>query len=285
MILHVNRADTVDRYLSMGSIVPEPILALLSSHSYMLLVSGIAYLIELVAPLSSELLAVDVHDGCTPGPDANSNHPCPPRLIVHLIPARLLQGLLCLIAAFIILTIYLSRHRPSGVYSDPSSIAVLASLLHHPEIVHDFRRLGPSGSGLEQDLNEQTYKLAHYQAKGEGMKYGIVPVTNVAKYDAGSKGAYSAVENPEGGDKIMGQQHRFRRHMWRTLGDISLAILLLGSLGVTVAYYLDASDDGFNRFFNSRTFGPKFVVVFAAGIVVSQWKRLEKGKRLLPFTA
>ena len=57
-----------DRYLSMGSIVPEPVLALLSGHSYMLLVSSIAYLIEFVAPISSEFLGVDVHHGCIPDP-------------------------------------------------------------------------------------------------------------------------------------------------------------------------------------------------------------------------
>jgi hypothetical protein len=66
--------------------------------------------------------------------------------------------------------------------------------------------------------------------------------------------------------------------MWRTIGDISLAILMLGSFGVAIAYYLDGSNDGFNRFFNSHSFGPKFVIVFAAGIIVTQWKRLENGK-------
>jgi hypothetical protein len=263
----------------MGSIVPEPILALLSGHSYMLLVSTIAYLVEFVAPLSSEFLGVDVHYGCTPDSVmAQTQHPCPPRILVHLIPARVLQGLLCLIAVLIIFTIFLSRDRPSGVYSNPSSIAVMASLLHHLDILQDFKRLDASDKELERIVNDQTYRLTHYQADGEGMKYGIVPTVKVIQEDTGNRGAYSAVANPEGGVDIRShRQGLFSRHLFRTIGDISLAFLLMGILGVILGYYFDGGSDAFNRFFNSDTFGPRFILAFAGGIVVSQWKRVEKG--------
>jgi hypothetical protein len=267
----------------MGSIVPEPILALLSGHSYILLVSTIAYLIEFVAPLSSEFLGVDVHDGCIPNPSiAHSQHPCPPHIVVHLIPARVLQGLLCLIAVLIIFTMFLSRHRPSGVYSDPSSIAVMASLLHHPDVIQDFKRLDASNKELEQAVNDQTYRLMYYQVEGEGMKYGIVPTVKVATQETGNRGAYRVVANSEGGVDIRSSHEGlfsslFSRHLFRTVGDISLAFILTGILGITVGYYFDGGNDGFNRFFNSDSFGPRFVLAFAGGIVVSQWKRLEKG--------
>jgi hypothetical protein len=268
-----------DRYLSMGSIVPEPVLALLSGHSYMLLVSSIAFLIEFVAPISSEFLGVDVHNGCIPDPSmAQTQHPCPPRLVVRLIPARVLQGLLCLIAVLIIFTMFLSRHRQSGVYSDPSSIAVMASLLHHPDVLQDFKHLDSSDKELEQAVNDQTYRLTYYQAEGEGMKYGILPTVKVIKQDTGNRGAYSVVANPEGGVDIRSRrQGLFTRHLFRTVGDILLAFLLVGILGVTLGYYFDSGSDGFNRFFNSDTFGPRFILAFVGGIVVSQWKRLEKG--------
>jgi hypothetical protein len=272
--------DRSDRYLSMGSIVPEPVLALLSGHSYMLLVSAIAYLIELIAPLSSEFLGVDVHHGCTPDATmAQNNHPCPSRIVVRLVPARVLQGLLSLIAVFIIFTMFLSRHRPSGVYSDPSSIAVMASLLHHPDVLEDFKHLDASNKELERAVKDQTYRLAHYQAEGEGMKYGIVPTIKVILPEAGNRGAYSVLSNPEGGVNIRSRHHGlFTKHLFRTVGDISLAILLLGIFGVTLGYYLDGNSDGFNIFFNSDTFGPRFILTFAGGIAVSQWKRLEKGQ-------
>lgn len=276
------KTDASNRYLSMGSIVPEPVLALLSGHSYMLLVSTIAYLIEMVAPLSSEFLGVDVHHGCIPDPAmAQTQHPCPTRLVVHLIPARVLQGLLCLIAILIIFTIFLSRHRPSGVYSDPSSVAVMASLLHHPDVLQDFKRLDASDKELERAVNDQTYRLTHYEGEGEGMKYGIVPTVKVIKQDTGDRGAYTVLTNPEGGVDIRSRhQGLFKRHLFRTVGDSSLAFLMLGILGVTIGYYLDGGNDGFNRFFNSDTFGPRFILTFAGGIIVSQWKRLEKGKGL-----
>lgn len=263
----------------MGSIVPEPILALLSGHSYMLLVSTIAYLIELVAPLSSEFLGVDVHHGCIPVPLlAQTNHPCPARIVVHLVPARMLQGLLCLIAIFMILTMILSRHRQSGVYSDPSSIAVMASLIHHPDVLQDFKHLNESDKELERTVKDQTYRLNHYQADGEGMKYGIVPTVKIIPPDVSTRGAYRVLPNPEGRANIRSPQRGlFTRHLFRTVGDISLAVLLLGTFGVTLGYYLDGNNDRFNDFFSSETFGPRFILTIAGGIAVSQWKRLEKG--------
>jgi hypothetical protein len=267
----------------MGSIIPEPILALISGYPYMLLVSTIAYLIEFVAPLSAESLSVDSSDGCIPDPSmANTQHPCPAHVVVHLIPARVLQGLLCLIAVFIIFTMFLSRHRPSGVYSDPSSIAVMASLLHHPDVLQDFKRLDASSKELEQAVNDQTYRLTHYQAEGEGIKYGIVPTVKVTKQDTGNRGAYSVVANSEGGVGIRSRHQGllrglFSRHLFRTVGDISLAFMLIGILGVTLGYYFDSGNNGFNWFFNSGSFGPRFILAFAGGIVASQWKRLEKG--------
>jgi len=158
----------------------------------------------------------------------------------------------------------------------------MASLLHHPDVLKDFKRLGASDKGLEQPVNDQTYRLEHYQAEGEGMKYGIVPTVKVIEQETGIGGAYSVVANPEGGDDIRNHHQGlfsgvFSRHLFRTVGDTSLAFMLIGILGVTLGYYFDVGSDGFNQFFNSDSFGPRFILAFAGGIVASQWKRLEKG--------
>jgi hypothetical protein len=267
----------------MGNIVPEPILALISGHSYMVIVSSITYIIELVAPLSSEFLAVDVQHGCTPAPGADVNHPCPPRLIIRLLPARILQGVLGLIGLLILTAVFLGYQRQPGIYSDPSCIATMASLLHHPDIIDDFKELADAdGAEVLRLLREQTYRLAHYQAGAEGMKYGLVPVMRTRRNEVRSKGNYSAVSNPENATLVRRHRRRFlERHFWRTLGDILLGGLLLGLLGVVVGFYLDGKPDGFNLFFLSQSFGPRFVLVFAGGLIVTQWKRLERG--MFPF--
>lgn len=183
---------------------------------------------------------------------------------------------MCLIAVLIIFTIFLSRHHQSGVYSDPSSIAVMASLLNHPDVLQDFKRLDASNKELEQAVKTQTYKLTHYQAEDEGMKYGIVPTVKAIVPDTGNGGAYTILANTEGGIDFRSlHQGLFTRRLFRTLGDISLAFLLLGIFGITLGYYLDVGSDGFNVF-NSDSFGPRFILAFAGGIAVSRWKRLEK---------
>lgn len=56
---------------------------------------------------------------------------------------------------------------------------------------------------------------------------------------------------------------------------------LVALLGVIVAYYLDGSNSGFNRFFNSHTFGPGFILTSAAVVIDFHWKTLEREVRIL----
>jgi hypothetical protein len=43
--------------------------------------------------------------------------------------------------------------------------------------------------------------------------------------------------------------------------DVAFLLFILGLLGVIVAYFKDGSNSGFNRFFNSNSFGPRFFMV------------------------
>lgn len=271
----------------MGTIIPEPIRAIANGHIYMFLVSSTAYLIDFLAPLSSELLMVDVKHGCIPPPNANPNHPClPPRLVVHSLPARIIQGILGLVVISVFLIAILGWRRHSGVFANPSSIASMASLLHHPEVVQDMKNMQHmSDEELEIRLKRQTWKLDYYSDEVTGtVRYGVIPglrVTKAVTYGATfSEPSYTAVPNTRGEANEFGFNNHGsggRRHIWRTVGDAVLVVFLLGLFGVTLAYYLDGNNDGFNRFFNSEGFGPKFILVAGAGVVVMQWRRLERG--------
>jgi hypothetical protein len=65
-----------------------------------------------------------------------------------------------------------------------------------------------------------------------------------------------------------------------TILDTPFAVLLLGILGVVMAYFKDGSDSGFNRFFNSNTFGPKFFMTAIGSMIAINWKRLDRGKQI-----
>jgi hypothetical protein len=62
-----------------------------------------------------------------------------------------------------------------------------------------------------------------------------------------------------------------------TFTDISLAFFVLGTTALIVAYYLATGSSGFNDFFNSNTFGPRFIMTMCGTIVVTLWKDLEYG--------
>ncbi|KAK3613036.1 hypothetical protein LTR22_028337, partial [Elasticomyces elasticus] len=60
------------------------------------------------------------------------------------------------------------------------------------------------------------------------------------------------------------------------VGDCILALFTIGTFVVVLAYYLDTHDDGFNRFFNSNSFGPRFTLTSAGTILASRRKSVEQ---------
>jgi len=72
--------------------------------------------------------------------------------------------------------------------------------------------------------------------------------------------------------------------MERILGlpvDIGFGVCVFGLLAIIVAYYLDGGNNGFNRFFNSNTFGPRFILTAAAGLIGTMWNRTQKQMQML----
>src|ERR1700743_165078 len=75
-----------------------------------------------------------------------------------------------------------------------------------------------------------------------------------------------------------------RRRKWNILSaisDVLFIVILLALLGVVSAYYKDGKSDGFNKFFDSRTFGPRFLLTGTGTLIAINWKRLEKGRLIL----
>ena len=204
---------------------------------------------------------------------------CSARLVTDSQSAQILQVLLALTAVLIILVILLSRNRLSGVYSNPSSIATMASLLHHPRVLDDFQKLDPwaTDDDIARLVSDQIYKLGCYKPHGESMKYGIIPVVGPQAVTI-NRGCDIAVPYLDRSLKSPTKHQGWRQNILRTLGDLILIMCSLGVLGVVVAYNQDTRADGFNQFMNSQKFGPRFVLVSAGGIIGMQWKGIERGK-------
>jgi hypothetical protein len=241
--------DTLHTYYLSSNLTPDPILAFFKGRWLIFWTSFVYLVVGLLAPLASEVLFLDTHYGC--GTDT-----CwPPKLSADGVVLRLLQGLLSFIAIMALTIMIIMHGSTTGVYSNPSSIASIASLLHHPDVLDDFRNLNDSISAknLKKQLGNKRYQMGMYREPDEGWRYGIVPASQ--NYSPGW--TQIPLNQSTGSTK----PETKRTHHISTALDIGFAVFILGLLGVAVVYFLDGSNSGFNRFFNSNAFGPRFFMV------------------------
>lgn len=91
---------------------------------------------------------------------------------------------------------------------------------------------------------------------------------------------YSAVSNPANTD-VTPSHNIFSRFWKKGLRDTLFLLCILGLFGVVLAYYLDSANDAFNRFFNSDTFAPRFILTLSATVIDNHWKRIEREVRVM----
>jgi hypothetical protein len=233
-----------------SNLTPDPILAFFKGKWLIFWTSLVYFSVGLLAPFASEVLFLDIHYGC-------GTATCwPPRLSADGMIVRILQGLLSFIAIMALAIMAMMNWSTTGVYSKPSSIAAIAALLHHPETLDDFRHLEDniSSKDMKKELGDKRYQMGTYQQQDGIWRYGIVPASQT--YSPGWT-QIPLRQSPET-TKITKQE----THYTSAILDIGFVLFVLGLLGVVVAYFMDGSNSGFNRFFNSNQFGPRFFMVF-----------------------
>jgi hypothetical protein len=173
-----------------------------------------------------------------------------------------------------------------SVYQDPSAIATLASLLHHPAVVADFCRVDPDATKAEllRALAHRRYALGWYKASAGGdARYGVVPVLDDGDALAPSAIAQKAAEKPKG------PTFRFtcrRRDVRIAVSDALLALVTAGILVVILVYYTNRSPNNqLEVFLNSQKFGPRFMMTVVGIFILGQWKRIERGEQPHTFLA
>ncbi|KAK4499456.1 hypothetical protein PRZ48_009971 [Zasmidium cellare] len=248
-----------------------------------------AYTIATTLPaLASEAIWVDTNWNC-PVPTANSKNPCPPRMTVSITVVRILQGLLAFIALVLVFVTILLLAKRTGLPANPSSMATIGSLMRHPGLIDDINDL-PVGPGarvkpMKAAMAGKRYKLEGYKTETGAIDYGIRPLTTDLHDDYSTRskgrGSYTPID-PNGSslDTMAASTHRFR---WL---DLILLIITLGTFGVVLAYYLDGKPDGFNNFFSSNTFGPRFIITLAGTLIATSWHSIEQSSVVMaPFIA
>lgn len=244
-------------YLS-SNMTPAFISALVNKQYLMFWTSITSLIVGFLAPLASEVLFLDTHYDC------GTENCWPPKLSANGIILRLLQGLLSFVAIMTIVITVMFFRSSTGIYSNPSSIASVASLIHHPDVLDDFRNMDPDLSLLDmaKQIGDKRYYLGTYKAQNEIWRYGLAPASQ--QYAIGwtkvplGPTASSPTPHPERPESTKAKKNS---HQVSTALDLVVGLFTLGVLGVVVAYYIDGSNSGFNRFFNSNSFGPRFLMV------------------------
>lgn len=264
---------------------------------WVMLFSTIVYIaVAALSPIAAESMSVIGTEFC-PASDGTLG-PCEPVWLINLPVARGLEGVLCLVAVAIVLVMAFNWRRKSGVFSNPSSIASMAALLSHEDMLTDLRQLDQHASdkSIAAALSDFRYTLLSYEtAPGTGQyRYGIARTTSSFNsayalasshnFDQASRAKYRSLHNPSATSfenySPVREQKSFNV-TWRLTRDVLFLVGLMAFFSVVLAYRLVTDDSGFNNFFNSGTFGPKFILTAAAAVVDFQWKTLEREVRIL----
>ncbi|KAK1823265.1 hypothetical protein LTR12_002338 [Friedmanniomyces endolithicus] len=254
-----------------------PVPALLKRRWALALV-GTTYLVTCVMPaLGSEAIYVDTDWGCA-NPMEGPN-PCQARMTADVTILRILQGLLAFAALALLLLISLLLLTKTGLPANPSSMATVASLMRNPALLDDLNEIPPDADAknIRDALAGRRYKLDAYKTATGELGYGIVPAHGNGQDEQNHAPGYSPLAGVAMGSRS--HSHRFR------LTDLVLVLAVLSIFGVVLAYYFDGKHDGFNDYFSSNTFGPRFILTFAATIVASLWKTVEQSAVIVaPYT-
>jgi hypothetical protein len=263
-------AETLHTYYLSTTITPDPIASFFKGH-WLILWASLAYTVTAFLPaLSTEAIFLDTNYQCS-NPNLTSNNPCwPPKLSVDPVVLRWLQGLLAYVAVMTLGLMIMLLRSKTGLSSDPSSIAGVAALVHHPRVLEDFRSFHDEAQlkEIRARLGDRRYKLDDYRREDGTWRYGIVPVDAPINYDWSDK-QYAAEHT--GLSNVARRRRNFDAFF-----DTMFLLFLLGVQGTLVAYFKSSGNTGFNNFFNSNTFGPRFFMAAMATVISLNWKRLER---------
>ena len=251
-----------------------PLPALLKRRWALALVATAYSLACLLPALASESIFVDTDSKCSNIDLENSNNPCWPRMTANVHVLRVLQGLLTLAAAVTLFITSSLLFRKTGLPSSPRALATLGSLMRHPGLIQDLNHVpvNATSKDMKRVLQGKRYQLGYYKGPSGEDSYGIRPTT---EDDYVTSSFLNHNYTPIDGslplsDRQSSPPSRFR------ITDFVLCLFVLGAFAVVLAYYLDHKNDGFNGFFNSDTFGTRFVLTLAATVIATLWKSVEQ---------
>lgn len=257
---HADRA-LFSFYHSRSSVL-DPVKALFGGR-WTLLGSATGVALTYILPaLASEAIWVDTNWDCS-NPRVGNENPCPARMTVSVLVARVIQALLIFLAGTIFFIIVALARRSTGLFGDPSSIAAIASMMRHPSLAVDFdgvqNALRTNTRSAKRLMAGKRYKLGFWVDSTGAQHYGIRSVHKFRGRPI-SEGSTLFEEETEyqgvNSDSLDAPPAKICKPVRWGLRDLALVLMVSGAFGVILAYSLDQSNDNFNRFFNRYVAGP-----------------------------
>lgn len=253
---------------------------LFAGHPVVILASLTYICISVLPALATQSTTIRAIGICY---SATGQSHCQPKWELNITYARVLQGVLSVTVLLIVGMMVLSARRQSGVFSNPSSIASMSSLLSNDEFIAEIRKVpqDASRSSSRSCLDAFTFKLARYATVDGHSRYGIVKIKNPShslKPDTCDQHKCLARSNTSPHEYTVSKDRSSISNSF--LIDVIFLLAVLGLLSTTVAYYLVHGDNGFNNFFNSHPLRT-FVLTLTASILDGRWKQLEHEVRLM----
>lgn len=274
------------------------------SGRWVLLLAGLILMVwAAIVALISESMAVVSRGTCT---DLNhpelGSHRCDPAWAVNEPILKVLLALTGLAFVLVlVLMLILAQRKRTGLYHDPSSIAAMAELLGNPMVMEDLQAIKPSSSDREVKLllGENRYRIGLYDASTgkdasfstsdpHELRWGLIKLdqTMMTQTIADRRmPGYSAVLNPSTMSTEEFKANRKRR-IFQLIYDCVMLLTALCIFALVLGYWLDSSHDPMNDFFNSDTFGPRFVLTCLALILSMGWRNTSQGMTVMaPYRA
>jgi hypothetical protein len=254
----------------------------LRKRHYVVWFSGAISLITLpLAPLASETVFVGFVGDCSVHTHKRN---CFPVLSVYPVAARLVQGILAVIAIMAAALAIAINRRKTGVYANPLSIAGLATLFQDNYMIEDFRRLNaylPTSKAIRDSFQGNRYAIDTYVEADGSMAYGITithhntlpigPGQTVSRLD-GNNYASVALNTVDGSAPAT----KPSSSPWVHPATVMVFAVFVCGLEVLVLYYgHTGGDTGFERFMDSAQFGVSFLFTAVGVSFKMYWSLLD----------
>jgi hypothetical protein len=220
----------------------------------------IAWVSALLAPIAVEAIGFKMHGQCK----INAFEGCAPALGVSPLSSRILLALLGLIILLLCALLFSLRDFHTGLYSNPWSVAGIASLAAN----RDIRPRQDSERKIEKEMSEKRYGFGFFENHAGKAEYGIVLYD-----DAGENLQHDQLSSEPGSvDTVVSTG---RRNPFVLLGlawRLAFLLFLLGLMVFLLYYHLTLDkSSSFKNFMNSQTFGVRFLFATFGVIISFSW--------------